>query len=736
MEGTNGNGDGGSGGKQVSTLRKELGLWDVYCVATGAMFSSGFFLLPGLAAARAGPAAVLAYLLAGVLMVPSMLSMAELATALPRAGGSYYFVDRSLGPAVGTVTGLGTWLALVLKSAFALVGMGAYLAIAPGLGGYLPHAPGGGLWPVKGLAVSLTVLFVGVNVFGAKQSSRIQKLLVVAILGVLALFIVEGFWHIGGRMSGESVREQYTPFLHARNGLAGLAATVGLVFVSYAGLTKVASISEEVRRPERNLWLGMVLSLATATMVYVLGMFVMVAVLGPDQLRGDLTPVATTMAEFTDWLSVRAGLLVIVTAAVAAFASTGNAGILSASRYPLAMARDRLMPSRLGTLGRFHTPTPAILLTGAATVILILVLSPEQVAKFGSTFNLLVFALINLAVIVMRESRIDTYDPGFRVPFYPWTPIAGMLVSGGLILEMGWATTLVALAAIVLGAGWYVYYARPKVKRFGAIHHVFARLGRYRHPELRAEFREIIKEKGLREEDPYDEILERAEVLELEDDRSLDDVIHKLAASLARRVPIDAERIAERLLETGRYGGSPISKGVALLHFRSGRVDRSELTLARSAGGICVSLPPDDPTDPRKRSCEVYGLYALISPEDETGQHLRILAELAERAEDESFIDAWRRIETPEKLKETLLRDARFLELFVGEDPATQPLVGKQVREIDMPPKAFLAMVRRGEDSFDPTGETELKHGDHLTFIGDPHAIEQVYERFVEPGED
>ncbi len=718
---------------QSPKLRKELGLWDVYCIATGAMFSSGFFLLPGLAAARAGASAVLAYLLAGVLMVPSMLSMAELATALPRAGGSYYFVDRSLGPAVGTVTGLGTWLALVLKAAFALVGMGAYLAIAPGLADHLPHGPRGGMWAVKGLAVALTVLFVGVNIVGAKQSTRIQKVLVVAILGVLAFFIVEGFWHIGARMSGESVRQQYTPFLHARHGLSGLAATVGLVFVSYAGLPQVASISEEVRTPERNLPLGMILSLTTATVVYVLGMFIMTAVLGPEQLRGDLTPVATAMAEFSDWLPARWGLLLVVIAAVAAFASTGNAGILSASRYPLAMARDKLMPAQMDTVGRFHTPTPAILLTGAVMVVLILVLSTEQVAKFGSTFNLLIFGLINLAVIVMRESRIDAYDPGFRVPLYPWIPITGVFISAGLILEMGWATTLVSMLAIVVGAVWYVRYARPKVERYGAIHHVFARLGRYRHPGLRTEFREIIKEKGLREEDPYDEILERAEVLELDADESLEDVVHQLAESLARRVPMGADRIAETLLETGRYGGSPISKGIALLHFRSPQIDRPELALARSVEGVCVSLPPDDPNQPAGRSCEVFGLYALVSPEEKTGQHLRILAELADRAEDESFIDAWRRIENPDKLKETLLRDARFLELFVGEDPATETLVGKQVREMELPPRAFLAMVRRGDDRFDPTGETELARGDHLTFIGDPAAIEQLYERFVEP---
>ena len=110
-------------------LRKELGLFDVYAISTGAMFSSGFFLLPGLAAAKTGPSVALAYLVAGLFILPAMFSVAELATAMPRAGGAYYFLDRALGPLVGTVGGLGTWFALGLKSAFALVGMGAYLGI-------------------------------------------------------------------------------------------------------------------------------------------------------------------------------------------------------------------------------------------------------------------------------------------------------------------------------------------------------------------------------------------------------------------------------------------------------------------------------------------------------------------------------------------------------------------------------------------------------------------------------
>ena len=112
-----------------SKLSKSIGLFDVYAIATGAMFSSGLFLLPGLAAAQTGSSVFLAYMVAGLLILPAMYCMAELSTAMPRSGGTYFFLDRSMGPLMGTVGGLGSWVAVVFKSAFALVGMGAYLAL-------------------------------------------------------------------------------------------------------------------------------------------------------------------------------------------------------------------------------------------------------------------------------------------------------------------------------------------------------------------------------------------------------------------------------------------------------------------------------------------------------------------------------------------------------------------------------------------------------------------------------
>ncbi len=109
-------------------LSKELGFLDVFAIATGAMISSGFFLLPGIAASKAGPAVIGAYVLAGFMILPALFSIVELSTAMPRSGGTYFFISRSLGPMFGTIEGVGDWLALILKCSIALVGLGFYLA--------------------------------------------------------------------------------------------------------------------------------------------------------------------------------------------------------------------------------------------------------------------------------------------------------------------------------------------------------------------------------------------------------------------------------------------------------------------------------------------------------------------------------------------------------------------------------------------------------------------------------
>ena len=693
-------------------LKKTLTLFDVYAISTGAMFSSGFFLLPGLATAKAGPAAVLAYFLAGVLILPAMFSAAELSTAMPKAGGAYYFLDRSLGPLAGTVGGLGTWLALILKSAFALVGMGAYLVFFFEV-------------PIKPLAVGLTVAFAVLNIVGAKETSGLQRLLVTVLVGVLAFFVVQGLLAVAD-LGGAEVSRQFTPFLPF--GTEGLLSTIGLVFVSYAGLTKVASVAEEVQNPDRNLPLGMVLSLVTATFIYCVGVFIMIAVLDADELRSDLTPVATAANAFFDWLPAPYGLWLIVIAAVAAFASTGNAGILSASRYPLAMARDHLVTKRLGALGRFGTPTFAIVVTAALMVVVIVAFDVEAIAKLASAFQLILFGLLNVAVIVMRESRIASYVPGYRSPFYPWVQIVGVVAPIFLIAELGLLAIGLSLVMVLVGVAWYAFYVRPKaeVVREGAIYHLFARLGQRRYEGLDGELRAILKDKDLPDETPFEHLVTRAAVLDLDGPRAFEAVAREAAARLAERSGLPTERLLQGFLDGSRTGATPVSHGVALPHLRLPEIDRQELVIVRSRDGLRSDGAPPGTDEP------LHALFFLLSPEEPPGRHLRTLASLASRIDEARFLRDWQGAATEQDLKEVLIHNERMLALGVTADGPTAPLVGRALRDLRLPAGVLVALVHRDGQIAVPSGSTVLQAGDRLTVIGEPAGIqtlERTYRR-------
>jgi amino acid transporter/mannitol/fructose-specific phosphotransferase system IIA component (Ntr-type) len=693
-------------GTSPKRLKKDLGLFDVFAICTGAMFSSGFFLLPGLAAAQTGPSVVLAYMLAGILMLPAMFSMAELATAMPRAGGDYYFLDRALGPVVGTIGGTGTYFALTLKSAFALIGMGAYLALFMNV-------------PIKPLAISLTVAFMMLNILGAKEGAAIQRGLVVVLISVLAFFVASGLFATAGVSANTPVlTERFTPF--AIDGFAGVFGTIGFVFVSYAGLTKIASVSEEIKNPERNIPLGMILSIGVTTFIYVVGVALLVALLEPDALRADLTPIATAAAVSLDWMPGELGVLLVVTSAVAAFASTGNAGILAASRYPLAMGRDRLIPDQFAKVSKKGTPLFSIVVTAGLMIAAILFLNEEGIAKIASGFQLIIFTLVNLTVIVMRESRIEYYDPGYKSPLYPWTQIFGIGVYIALLAFLGPTTIAMTLGVAGLALAWYFVYGRKRVERHGAIYHWFERLGRLRSEGIEYELREILKEKGIRGEDPFEEIVETAGVLDIPRAESFDEIASRAITLLSQNQPM----VTEALIDDFRasVGTSYNLDGAVLAQMRLDSVNRSELIVVRVREGISFTDDDDLPN---------YALFFLVSPPEAVGQHLRVLAQVARHVETHAFIEDWLHAEGSQELKEILLHSERMLTLWLEPKHRTEEFIGKRVSELNMPTGSLIAVVRRNGDSHVPGGGTVLQRGDRITIIGKEEDIQDMYTKYV-----
>jgi basic amino acid/polyamine antiporter, APA family len=590
--------------------RRPLRLVHVFAISTGAMFSSGFFLLPGLAADETGPSLPLAYLLAGLLVVPALLSAAELSTAMPHAGGPYHFIRRSLGPAAAIVGALGLWVAMILKAAFALVGVGAYLTLVLDV-------------PIEPVAAGLAVVFTALNILGAKESAGLQIVLVAVLLAVLVAFTASGVVEVVAGTRPD-LGEAFSPFF--TDGIVGLFAATGMVFVSYAGLLQVASVAGEVDRPERTIPRGLMLSLATATVFYVAGTFLMVAVLQPEELRDDETPVATAVEAF----ALPLGLWLVIAAALAAFASTGNAGIMSASRYPLALASDGLLWSRFGRLGRFGTPTLAVILTGAVTAAAVLLLEVDGIAKAASAVLLVVFAMLHLAVVILRRSRVPDYQPPFRAPLYPWTQLLGVVASIVLLLDLGALAVGLTVGVVTSGLAWYAFHARTRVDDPGAAVRAFRR-ARTRPLGLDA-----LEDVVPRSADRAPELLERAVVTAVEPGADLDEVVDVCARSLAHRMGV-GEEVARRWVHSSHLLDARSEGGALAIH--------EVLIDAGREPAVAVAWSPRDSNgggagdagDRHRGPTAV----VVIGPVEQRERMLRVAGLLATQLDDQRLADAW-----------------------------------------------------------------------------------------------
>lgn len=683
-------------------LSKKLTIFDVYAVSTGAMFSSGFFLLPGLAAMETGSSVYLAYLAAGFLILPSMFSVAELSTAMPKAGGAYYFLDRSLGPLVGTIGGLGSWIALIFKSAFALIGMGAYLTLYVDV-------------PMIPLALVLTLAFGLLNIFGAKETALLQRVLVTALVLIMAFFLIVGLDYMFTPENSVDLRGQTDFFT---NGISGFISTIGLVFVSYAGLTKVASIAEEVQNPDWSIPMGMIFSLITASLVYVVGVFIMVKVLPTDQFYASLTPVADVGEIVMSFMPSSTGVLLIVIAAIAAFASTGNAGILSASRYPLAMSRDGLLSPVFQTIGRFKTPHTSVIVTTIIMAAVLLLFDVEAVAKLASAFQLLLFGLINLSVIVMRESQIEAYKPGYKSPLYPWIQIFGMIISMWLIAEMGLLAVGLTGAVIIFCIGWYFYFAHGKVQRQGAIFHIYSRLGQLRYEALEHELMTIINEKNVDSSLTYEQVIARSIVLHVEEDyTNIDRLLMKATVTLNQRLKLDRSFLKEQLSDLGD-NFIEMKDGIFFKYVQLDEVKIPEMLAVHSANGINFSI--------NKENKKAYAIIFLATPKDKPLLHMRIIGHLAELIEADGFLERWKNAKIEKAMKQVLLTDERFFNIRLIENTKAEDWIGKKIMDLELPGECLVTIIERNGEIIIPKGKTILESRDILSILGYPKDIAEL----------
>ncbi|WP_122088860.1 amino acid permease [Halalkalicoccus subterraneus] len=435
-------------------LAKDLGLLSALTIGIGTMIGAGIFVLPGAAVSDAGPLAAGSFVLGGVIALFTALSASELGTAMPKAGGAYFYVNRALGPLFGSIAGWGNWIGLTFASAFYMFGFGEYVAA-------FVAVPGISLGPLalagpEIIALLGAVFFTTVNYVGAKETGKLQNVIVGVLVLILAVFTLFGVLNAD--------LQTLRPI--APEGFSALLPVTGLIFVSYLGFVQITSVAEEIKNPGKNLPIAIVGSVVIVTTIYALVLVVVLAAVPNEIVAGNDTAVVQVAKILIGPVGAGAMLL----GGLLATASSANASILSSSRINFAMGRDRLVSPKLNDIhGKFGTPYRSIAITGGLIVLFIVVGNLELLSTASSVLHLVVYGLLNVALIVMREAHPPEYDPDFRVPLYPITPIVGAVLSFALIGFIDPTVIVLCAVFVALAALWYLAYARTRTESEGVL---------------------------------------------------------------------------------------------------------------------------------------------------------------------------------------------------------------------------------------------------------------------------
>ena len=614
-------------------LKKDLKLLEVFSLTTGAMLSSGLFLLPGIAHAKAGPAVFISYLLAGLLAMTGMLSQAELSTAMPKSGGTYYYVTRSMGTAIGTVYGLITMLALILKGAFALIGMSMFVTFALKSAFPLEFQA----YFIKALAVLICIILILINITGTKGAGRLQTIFVLTTLLALVIYVFTGL---------PSIRLPYFESF-AEKGALAIFSTAGLVFVSYGGLLKIASIAEEIQNPGKILPLGMILSTVVTMAVYGMVVFVTVGVLDATTLHASLMPISDAAFRFMgQW-----GMIILSSIAIIAFISAANACIMGASRYPLALSRDNLLPGVFSKISdKYRTPYISLLLVFvimSASIFMKL----DVMIKSASAVLILTYIFSSLANIIMRESKLQNYQPKFHAPLYPWIQIVCIAGCVFLLFEIGKEAWFTTLSLIVAGIAVFLFYGRKKEEREFALMHLIERITSkdLTNHLLETELKEVLRERDDIIKDRFDELVEECHVLDFEEPVKVEDLFRIVSERIADDLRIKSKVLFKLLVERENESSTALTPDFAIPHIVIKGENTFNILLARSKEGIYFS----------EYASNVHAVFILVGTKDERNFHLRVLAAIAQIVHRRKFEEKWLKAKNVESLRDLILLGER-----------------------------------------------------------------------------
>jgi amino acid transporter len=435
----------------------DLGLLDATMIGMGAMIGAGIFVLTGLAADIAGPAAILVFALNGVVTAFTGLSYAELASAIPKSGGGYAFVREIFDDLVSFIMGWMLWFAYMIAGALYALGFAPNFiellhVYFPGTVPPPDAAEAIELLGVVPLPVAFAfvavLLLVALNAVSTAASGSAETVFTLIKVSILVVFVFFGF------STGAVDTAQLQPLFPEGTSPASILPAMGLTFIAFEGYDLITTVTEEVENPRENIPKAIFVSLVATVVVYLAVVFVAIGTIGargPGSLaEAGEAGIARAATSFMPQLPVIGeGGALIVFGAVFSTLTALNAVVIASSRVAFSMGREGQLLPRIGQIHhRFGTPFVAILLS--AVVMLASVFLPtEEVGNLSSLFFLLSFVVVNVAVIRLRRERPNMTRP-YEMPYYPIPAVLGIALNLLLSVVFVWFNP----QTLVFGAVW------------------------------------------------------------------------------------------------------------------------------------------------------------------------------------------------------------------------------------------------------------------------------------------
>jgi basic amino acid/polyamine antiporter, APA family len=455
-------------------LVRTLSLVDIIMVGIAGMIGGAIFVLTGPAIGLAGSAVILAFVINAIITLFTAMAYAELGSAMPEAGGGYLWIREGLPRPNAFISGWMAWFAHIIAGSLYAVGFGAffYQLLGPNVAGVLSDQPLFGVIPFdKLIAVASIAAFTYINIKGTSETGKTGTIVTIVQLGAVLCLIVAGSWMIHNNPTSMSNFADFMP-----TGIPGLFAAMGLTFIAFEGYEIIVQTGEEVKNPKRNIPRAIFISLATVVTLYCLVAFVSIGAISPEGIaawrfigEGGELGIVKAAEIFLPY-----GALIVLGGGMVSTLAALNATTFSSARVAFAMGRHYNLPHKLSSIHPVNrTPHIAIIISGIIMAFMAYTLPLADIAVAAGVIFLLLFTQVNIAAITIRRIYGNKLSYGFKTPFFPVIPIAGIFLNLGLALyllvtqPLSWGITILwILVGFVL---YRMYTFKQEIQHYAPI---------------------------------------------------------------------------------------------------------------------------------------------------------------------------------------------------------------------------------------------------------------------------